>query len=193
MQIGGLTGSSRLRIVALVVGSLAGLAMIVVGCTSVTEGSPKVNATDAPLYKASVSASIEQSAASSSSKESERQASLSTEAVHTSCEALSSSSVDSITAVNDYVRSFNENAPDAQAKADPAIDSLNHSADLVAQTIADALTPELRDALNAWVDAARGVANAIAGNYGPEEFNAAVTRLNDVKTTALDLCDAAYR
>jgi hypothetical protein len=191
--MGGLTRSLRLRIVALVVGSLAGLAMIVVGCSSVTEGSPKVNATDAPIYRASVSASAEESAESSRSKESERQKSSSTEAVHTSCEALASSSVDSITAVNDYVKAFNENAPDAGAKAGPAIDSLNHSADLVAQSVSDPLSPELRDALNAWVDAARGVANAIAGNYGPDEFNAAVTKLNDVKTTALDLCDAAYR
>lgn len=191
--MGGLARSRRLRIVAPVVGCLAGLAMIIVGCGSVTEGTPKVNATDAPIYKASVSASAEESAASSSSKESERQKSSSTKAVHTSCEALSSSSVDSITAVNDYVKAFNENSPDAPSKAGPAIDSLNHSADLVAQTVSDPLSPELRDALNAWVDAARGVANAIAGNYGPDEFNAAVTKLNDVKTTALDLCDAAYR
>lgn len=167
--------------------------MIVVGCTSVTTGSPTVNATDAPLYKASVSASREESAASSSSKESERQASMTTEAVHASCEALASSSVDSITAVNDYVQAFNASAADASSKAGPAVDSLNHSADMVAQSISDPLAPELRDALNAWVDAARGVANAIAGNYGPDEFNAAVSKLNDVKTTALDLCDAAYR
>jgi hypothetical protein len=51
----------------------------------------------------------------------------------------------------------------------------------------------LRDALNAWVDAARGVANAIAGNYGPDQFNAAITKLNDTKTIALDMCDRAYR
>jgi hypothetical protein len=190
--MGGLTGSSRLRIVALVVGSLAGLAMIIVGCTSVTEGSPTVNATDGPVYRASVSASMEESAASSSARESERQESLTTEAVHSSCEALSSSSVDSITAVNDYVKSFNENSADAEAKAGPAIDSLNHSADLVARSISDPLAQELKDALNGWVDAARGVATAIAGNYGPDEFNAAVTQLNDVKTHALDLCDAAY-
>ena len=168
--------------------------MIIVGCTSVTDGSPKVNAADAPVYKASVSASIEESAASSSARESERQESLTTEAVHTSCEALSSSSVDSITAVNDYVKAFNENAADAQAKAGPAIDSLNQQRRPRRRAAsADPLAPELRDALNGWVDAARGVATAIAGNYGPDEFNAAVTRLNDVKTTALDLCDAAYR
>jgi hypothetical protein len=191
--MGGRTRSPRLRILALVIGSLAGLAMIIVGCASVTEGSPRVNAGDAPVYRASVSASKEESAASSSSKESQRQQSLTTQAVHSSCEALSSSSVDSITAVNTYVKAFNDSAPDAASKAGPAIDSLNHSADLVAQSISDPLTPQLRDALNAWVDAARGVANAIAGNYGPDDFNAAVAKLNDVKTTALDLCDQAYR
>ena len=191
--MGGVSRSPRLRIVAQVVGSLAGFAMIIVGCTSVTDGSPTIRPTDAPVYKASVSASIEESAASSSSRESERQESLTTEAVHSSCEALSSSSVDSITAVNDYVKAFNENAADVQAKAGPAIDSLNHSADLVARSISDPLSQELKDAMNAWVDAARGVAAAIAGNYGPDEFNAAVTKLNDVKTKALDLCDAAYR
>jgi PBP1b-binding outer membrane lipoprotein LpoB len=182
----------RLRIAALVVGTLAALAMIIVGCSSVTEGSPKVDAAEAPVYRASVSASIEESAASSSARESERQASLTTEAIHSSCESLSSSSVDAITAVNDYVDSFNQSAGDVGAKAGPAIDALNHSADLVARSVSDPLSQELKDALSAWVDAARGVATAIAGNYGPEEFNSAITRLNDSKTTALNLCDAAY-
>jgi hypothetical protein len=183
----------RLRIVALVIGSLAAVAMIIVGCTSVTQGSAKIDRADAPVYRASVSASSEESAASSSSRESERQASLTTQAVHTSCEALSSSSVDAITAVNNYVDAFNKNAADAAAKAPPAVDALNHSADLVGRSVSDPLKPDLRDALNAWVDAARALAAAIAGNFGPEEFNAAITKLNDTKTTALNLCDAAYR
>lgn len=192
MLIGWLTGWPRLRIVALVLGSLAALAMIIVGCSSVTDGSPKVDAKEAPVYRASMSASLEESAASSSARESERQASLTTEAIHTSCEALSTSSVDSITAVNDYVRAFNENAADVEARAGPAIDALNHSADLVARSVSDPLVPELKDVLNGWVDASRGVATAIAGNYGPDEFNAAVTRLNDTKMNALNLCDALY-
>jgi hypothetical protein len=95
--------------------------------------------------------------------------------------------------VNNYVDAFNKNAADAAAKASPAIDALNHSADLVGRSISDPLSPNLRDALNAWVDAARGLAAAIAGNFGPEEFNAAITKLNDTKTAALNLCDAAYR
>jgi lysophospholipase L1-like esterase len=190
--IGWLT-RKRLRIAALAVGLLAALAMIVVGCNSVTSGSPTVDRADAPVYRASVSASIVESAESSSTRESERQASLSTQAIHSSCEALSSSSVDAITAVNNYVDAFNRSAADAATKAPPAIDALNHSGDLIARSVSDTLSANLRDALNAWVDAARGLANAIAGNYGPDEFNAAITKLNDTKTTALNLCDAAYR
>jgi hypothetical protein len=192
VQIGGLF-RKRLRIAALVTGSLAAIAMIIVGCTSVTHGTAGIDRADAPVYRASVSASIEESAASSSTRESERQASLTKQAIHTSCEALSSSSVDAITAVNNYVDAFNRNAGDAGAKAGPAIDALNHSADLVARSVSDTLAPNLRDALNAWVDASRGLASAIAGNYGPDEFNAAISKLNDTKTTALNLCDAAYR
>lgn len=192
MLIGGLF-HKRLRIAALVMGSLAAMAMIIVGCNSVTSGTPTVDRADAPVYRASVSASAEESAESSSSRESERQQSLTTQAIHSSCEALSSSSVDAITAVNDYVDAFNKTAADVPAKAAPAIDALNHSADLVAGSVSDTLTPNLRDALNAWVDAARGLATAIAGNYGMDEFNAAISKVNDTKTTALNLCDAAYR
>ncbi|MDA4108059.1 hypothetical protein MHOL44478_12415 [Mycobacterium holsaticum DSM 44478] len=191
MQIGGLL-RKRLRIAALVLGSLAAAAMIIVGCSSVTDGTAKVDAGEAPVYRASVSASIEESVSSSRARESERQSSLTTQAIHSSCEALSSSSVDAITAVNDYVDAFNKNAADVVVKTGPAIDALNHSADLVARSVSDPLSPELKDALNAWVAASRGLATAIAGNYGPEEFNAAITRLNDTKTTALNLCDAAY-
>ncbi|MGY4650101.1 hypothetical protein [Mycobacterium sp. URHB0021] len=183
----------RTRIAARVVGTLAALAMIVVGCTSVTDGSATVVSGEGQVYRASVSASVEESAASSSSRESQRQASLTTEAVHTSCEALSSSSVDAITAVNNYVDAFNQNAAGAAASAGPAVDALNHSADVVAGSLSDALQPELRDALNSWVDAARGVATAIGGNYGADQFNDAITKLNDSKTDALNKCDAAYR
>ncbi len=167
--------------------------MIVVGCTNVTQGDASVAHGEAPLYRASVTASIEESAASSSARESERQASLTVEAVRTSCEAMSSSSADAIAAVNTYVDAFNTNPAEVARTAGPAVDALNHSADLVAGSISDPLTAELRDSLNAWVDAARGVAAAIAGNYGTDEFNAAIDLLNASKSTALDRCDAAYR
>lgn len=182
----------RLRIGALIVGCLAVLAMIVVGCTSVTGGTATVNKADAPIYRASVSASAAESAESSSSKESERQESITTGAIHTSCEALSSSSVDAITAVNTYVGAYNENG-DVAAAARPAIDALNHSADVVERSLSDPLGPDLRAALTEWVAAARAVASAIAGDVGPDAFNDGVGRLNDAKTAALNMCDAAYR
>lgn len=189
----GWLSAPRVRVAALAAGLPAVLAMIVVGCTSVTDGDAAVAEGEAPVYRASVSASIEESAASSSARESERQESLTTEAVRSACEAMSSSSADAIGAVNTYVDAVNSNPADIARTADPAVDALNISADLVAGTISDRLAPEIRDSLRGWVDAARAVATAIAGKYGPDEFNAAITRLNDSKTVALDRCDAAYR
>ena len=182
----------RLRAAGLAAGCAAGLVMIVVGCQSVTQGGATVDAADPPVYRASVSASSEEAAASSSARESERQSSSSTKAVHTACEALSSTSVDAIAALNGYVAAYNDNAPDVVAKAAPAIDALNRSADLVAGSISDPLSPELKAALTSWIDAARTLAGAVAKDAGQDEFNAAVGSLNDSQDTALSLCDAAY-
>lgn len=192
MLIGRLS-AHRVRLGASAIGTVAALAIVVVGCTSVTDGDAAVADGEAPLYRASVTASVEESAASSSARESERQTSLSVEAVHTSCEAMSSSSAEAVGALNTYVDAFNRNPAEVARTAGPAVDALNHSADLVAGSISDPLAPELRDALNSWVDAARGVATAIAGNYPTDDFNTAIALLNDSKTTALDRCDAAYR
>ncbi|MFS0898963.1 hypothetical protein [Mycolicibacterium litorale] len=166
--------------------------MVIVGCTSVTRGTGQVDREAAPVYRASVSASIEESIAQSSARESKRQESLTTAAIHTACEDLSSSSVDAINAVNAYVDAVNENAADAAVRAGPAVDALNVSANLVSSGISDMLSPELRDALNAWVGASRDVAGTISRDGGPDEFNAAVTRLNDSREVALELCDASY-
>jgi hypothetical protein len=184
----------RWRIGGLAAGTLAGLLMVVVACTSVTGGTAAVDAKDAPVYRTSVSVSVSESAATSTARESKRQQSLTTAAIHSSCEALSTSSVDAITAVNAYVSAINGGAAasDVNAKAGPAVDLLNHSADVVASSMTGPLSPELHDALNSWVDSARGVAQAITGHFKPEDFNSAVNRLNDAKTKALTLCDAAY-
>jgi hypothetical protein len=166
--------------------------MIAVGCQSVTQGDATVDAADPPVYRASVSLSSEESAASSSSRESARQSSLTTEAVHTACEALSSTSVDAIAALNAYVAAYNDNAPDVVAKAVPAVEALNRSADLVAGGISDPLSPELKAALTGWVEASRALARAVSSDAGMDEFNAAVGRLNDSQGAALRLCDEAY-
>jgi hypothetical protein len=181
------------RAAALVVGVLSAMLMVIVGCTSVTDGTAVVDAKDAPAYRTSASISISESAATSSERESKRQVSLTTQAVHHSCDSLASSSVDAITAVNAYVGAFNSGGSrEAASKEGAAIDSLNKSADLVSGSLTPELSPPLHDALAGWADAARGVAGAISGHASPDDFNAAVGRLNDAKTKALNSCDAAY-
>jgi hypothetical protein len=189
---GWLNGVGRVRVAASVVGGLSVVAMVIAGCASVTDGTPQVDAGAAPEYRTSVSASVVASEASSAARESDRQATLTTKAVHTVCDDMSTSSADAIRQTNDYVGSLNQNSPDVSAKAGPAIDALNRSADMVSGGIGEELSPQLRDSLTAWVDSARGVANAIATNAGPDQFNAAVDRVNTSRNTALDMCDDAY-
>lgn len=174
-----------------VVGSAAALAMVVVGCTTVTRGTATVDAGEAPEYRASVSASLEASAATSSARESERQQSLTKQAIHRSCDILSASSVDAIGEVNAYVAATNEGG-DAEARKRPAVDALNRSADLVDASISDELAPRLRDALTRYVESTRAVARAVAEDYDVDRFNAEVDRLNADRSLALAMCDASY-
>lgn len=166
--------------------------MVVVGCTSVTGGTAQVDREAAPVYRASISASIDVSMSSSVARESERQASLTTKAVHTVCEDLSTSAVDAVDAVNVYIEAVNNNTGDAKAKAGPAIDALNRSAELVSAGLSDALTPDLRGALTEWVDSVKALAATMSADSGPDAFNSASNRSNTARENALDRCDAAY-
>jgi len=171
---------------------LGGLAVAVAGCTTVTGGDAMVNGREAPSYRTSVSLSLSQSAASSSARESERQASLTTAAAHTTCEELASTSSDAIDAVNAYVGAFNQPTGDLAGTEGPAIQSLKTSADAVAASMSDILPAELKDAFTAWVDGAKATAKAIADHVSPVQFNQTIGQLNDVRSRALRLCDATY-
>ncbi|MGI9124888.1 MAG: hypothetical protein ACR2JM_09070 [Mycobacterium sp.] len=181
------------RIAGLLVGCAAVISMGVVGCTSVTDGDPSANAGEAPAYRTSMSLSSSSSAASSSARESERQASLTTQAVHTTCETLSTTSADAIDAVNAYVGAFNDERGDVAGTEGPAIGALNLSAEAVKTSIGDIVPRELKDAFMAWVDGANATAEAITKQAPPSEFNKIVGELNDARSKALDLCDATYR
>lgn len=169
------------------------VAGVIGGCASVTDGDPRADSSDAPAYRSSVALSVSESAASSSVRESERQESVTTQAIHTACETMSTSSADAVDAVNTYVDAFNgEGSEDPATVEGPAADALNHSADLVSGDIDDALPVELRDALRAWVDAARGAAGVVTGHLSADEFNVAIRQVNDTRTAALNLCDSHY-
>jgi hypothetical protein len=182
--------SRRLRIGARVIGCLATVLMAIVGCTSVTDGTPTADTVIAPAYRASVSASISASSATSKIRESQRQASLTTKAVVRACESFATTSKDAIDKVNDFVAAYNQGR-DTTPTEGPAIDALNHSADVVSGNVSNPLSADLRDALNAYGDAARDVANAIGTHAGSAEFNRRVNQLNDTKTKAVKLCLAS--
>ncbi len=179
------------RIVALASGVSAALMMGIVGCTAVTGGTAEIKAGDGPLYRASASASAAESAASSSARESERLESQTVQAVHTVCEAMSTSSADAVDAVNAYVGATNSRG-DIAGTQGPAADALNRSADLVAGDMNDSVPPQLQQAMTAWIDSARAAATAVSSNAGPADFNNAINQVNDTRTNALNLCDASY-
>jgi len=181
-----------LRIGGLLAGSAAAAMIAVVGCTSVSDGTARVNAGDAPAYRTSVSVSLSESAASSSTRESERQASETTKAMHDTCETLSTTSADAIDAVNAYVDAFNGGTGKVDATEGPAVDALNQSADAVEGSLTDTIPPELKDALTKWIDGARATAKAISGKAAAGEFNQTIGDLNDTRSKALSLCDATY-
>jgi hypothetical protein len=172
---------------ALALGCVATVLMAIVGCTTVTNGTAGPDTKVAPAYRQSVSASVSESSATSKIRESQRQQSLTTKAVRTSCSSLVTTSRNAIDRVNDYVRAYN-NGGNTGSMEGPAIDALNDSANTVANSFSDALTQQMKDALNAYIDAAHGVANAIGTHAGTGEFNKRVDQLNDTKTKALKLC-----
>ncbi|MGH3540829.1 MAG: hypothetical protein ACRDUT_20195 [Mycobacterium sp.] len=182
--------SRRLRIGARAIGSLATVLLAIVGCTSVIEGTATVDTAIAPAYRASVSASISASSATSSIRESQRQVSLTKQAVVRACTSFATSSKEAIDRVNEFVAAYNQDRATGPSEG-PAIDALNHSADVAVGGISNPLSAELRDAFNAYADAAREVAAAIRSHAGPSEFNRRVNQLNDTKSKTAKICLAS--
>ncbi|OMC19023.1 MULTISPECIES: hypothetical protein [unclassified Mycobacterium] len=176
---------------ALALGCVAVVVMGIVGCTTVTNGTATPDTKVAPAYRQSVSASVSASAATSSIRETQRQQSLTTRAVRTSCDSLATTSSAAIDKVNAFVGAFNAGRNTGPTEG-PAIDALNDSASTVANSFSDALSTQMKDAFNAYIDAARGVANAIGTHAPTGEFNKRVNQLNDTKTKALKLCLASF-
>ena len=144
-----LIGSLRGRcFAALLVGATA----VVAGCTSVTGGDVAVDAVDAPAYRTSIAASSSQAAASSSARESERQASMTTAALRSSCETLTATSADAIDAVNAYVSAFNEEGGDLETTEGPAVDALYRSAAEVEPAEFNEIIGELNNARSEALD-----------------------------------------
>lgn len=192
-----ITRAPRRRLGGALAGGTAAVAAALTGglaaCTSVTGGQGAVDAADAPAYRTSMSVSSSQAVASSSARESERQASLTTQAMRNSCETLATTSADAIAAVNNYVDAYNGEGGSVSSTEVPAIDALDQSAQAVESSLTDVIPAELRNALAGWVDGAYAAATAIANKASPSEFNTVIKQINDARSEALRLCDATYR
>jgi hypothetical protein len=171
-------------------GCVAAVLIAVVGCTTVTDGSPGADDAIAPAYRASVSVSVSESSVTSSIRESRHQQSLTTQAILQVCKAFVDTSKEAVDRVNDYVAATNAGR-DTSPTEQPAIDALTHSAEAVAGDNKGPISQQLREALNAYNDAARDVAGAIRAHAGIDQFNQRVNQLNDTKTTAVRLCRAS--
>src|ERR1700741_2861990 len=176
---------------ALALGCIAAVLIGIVGCTTVTEGTATPDTKVAPAYRQSVSASVSASSATSRVRESQRQQSLTTKAVRSSCDSLATTSSTAIDKVNDFVSAYNAGHSTGPTEG-PAIDALNDSATTVSNSFSDALSQQLRDAFNAYIEAAHGVPSAIGTHASAGEFNKRVDQLNDTKTKALKLCLASF-
>ncbi|ORB82967.1 hypothetical protein B1987_02960 [Mycobacterium kansasii] len=188
---GGVVSSPSARRVVQAFGCVAVLLMAILGCTSVTEGTATPDTKVAPAYRSSVSVSVSASSVTSSVRESQRQQSLTTKAIRSSCDTLATTSKDAIDKVNAFVAAFNAGRSTGPTEG-PAIEALNNTASSVTGSLSDALSRQMRDALNAYADAALAVANAIGTHAPTGEFNRRVDQLNDTKTKALKMCMASF-
>ncbi|MGH3282998.1 MAG: hypothetical protein ACRDNW_28255, partial [Trebonia sp.] len=82
--------------------------------------------------------------------------SLTKQAVVRACTSFATSSKEAIDRVNEFVAAYNQDRATGPSEG-PAIDALNHSADVAVGGISNPLSAELRDAFNAYADAAREV------------------------------------
>jgi hypothetical protein len=175
---------------ALALGCIAVVSMGIVACTTVIGGKAGPDTTAAPAYRSSVSLSVSASSATSKIRESQRQASLTTQAIRNSCNGFATTSKTAIDRSNEYVAALNQGRNTGPTEG-PAIDALNNSANTVSGGLSDALSQELRDAMNAYADAARAVANAIATHAGTSEFNRRVDLLNATRRNVVKLCQGS--
>lgn len=104
----------------LALGCIATALMGIVGCTTVTNGTATPDTKVAPAYRQSVSSSVSASIATSSVRESQRQQSLTTKAVRSSCDSLATTSKEAIDKVNAYVGAFNGAAAPGRSRARPS-------------------------------------------------------------------------
>lgn len=178
--------SRRLRIGSRAAGCVATVLMAVVGCTTISDGAPTADTAMAPAYRTSVAQSISASSATSKARAAKR-------AGNNACISFAEGAKDATEKLENFIDVHNSGASDESAESS-ARDALNHSVDLLAGNIGDdMLSPDLRDSLNAYLDAARDVATKLVPDPEPSVLNDAIHGLRDAVDKAKRTCIRSSR
>ncbi|GAB2643751.1 hypothetical protein [Nocardia goodfellowii] len=153
-------------------------------CAKQIDGAAEANQTDLASYTSEVTASsISSSIAASSSKAAAAEA-----AIETACETFAEVTSKSITSFNAYIAAGEADAPDVDAKATDAVNTLRGGAtELTAQLSAD-LPSRIADPLRVYRDDSNVVADNVERRVDVDTLNASVDKFNASKNTARDAC-----
>ncbi|MBF6210736.1 hypothetical protein IU433_09445 [Nocardia puris] len=151
-------------------------------CAEQVTGTPEVNQADLAAYASEVTSS---SVAASSSR-----AAAAARAAESACETFGTANESSVDTFNAYIDAGNNNAPDVEAKANAAVETLRANAQEVDEAITRDLPSDLSDKLTAYRDDTNALADTLEQRADVDTLNAAIDTFNDTKDALREACRA---
>ncbi|MET8777664.1 hypothetical protein ABZV58_21890 [Nocardia sp. NPDC004654] len=157
--------------------------IILIGaCSTQVTGNPQVNQTELAAYTSEVAAS---SAAASSSR-----AAAAERAAGAACDAFAAANESSVDSFNAYIDASNNNAPDAEAKANDAVNTLRTNARNVDQKLTRDVPPDVASSLRSYRDDTNNLADLLERRVDVDTLNDAIDQFNGTKNAAREVCRA---
>ncbi|MCP2291078.1 hypothetical protein ACFYT3_12010 [Nocardia amikacinitolerans] len=151
-------------------------------CSTQVTGNPQVNQTELAAYTSEVAAS---SAAASSSR-----AAAVARAAGAACDAFAAANESSVDSFNAYIDASNNNAPDADAKANDAVNTLRTNARNVDQKLTRDVPPDVASSLRSYRDDTNNLADLLERRVDVDTLNDAIDQFNETKNAAREVCRA---
>lgn len=151
-------------------------------CSTQVTGNPQVNQTELAAYTSEVAAS---SAAASSSR-----AAAAERAAGAACDAFAAANESSVDSFNAYIDASNNNAPDAEAKANDAVNTLRTNARNVDQKLTRDVPPDVASSLRSYRDDTNNLADLLERRVDVDTLNDAIDQFNGTKNAAREVCRA---
>ncbi|TQM30606.1 hypothetical protein [Nocardia bhagyanarayanae] len=156
--------------------------MLIGACSTQVTGNPQVNQTELAAYASEVAAS---SAAASSSR-----AAAVERAAGAACDAFAAANESSVDSFNAYIDASNNNAPDADAKANDAVNTLRTNARNVDQKLTRDVPPDVASSLRSYRDDTNNLADLLERRVDVDTLNDAIDQFNETKNAAREVCRA---